>query len=167
MIVNQYALKRQAAVLALLVLIVVAGLVSYLGLPRESFPDITIPYVFVTTNYEGVSAEDMEKLITIPLERKLKGLADTEEMTSNSAEGISTVAVKFLPSVDIDVALQKVKDKVDQAMGDLPADLPEDPFVKEVNFQDWPIIRVVLSGPYSLRRLKSLAKDFEDRLESI
>ncbi|MBU2549941.1 MAG: efflux RND transporter permease subunit [Proteobacteria bacterium] len=167
MIVNQYALKRQAAVLALLVLIVIAGLYSYMTLPRESFPDITIPYVFVTTTYEGVSATDMEQLISIPIERKLKGLADTEEITSTSAEGISTVAVKFLPKVNIDDALQKVRDKVDEARNDLPADLPDDPMVKEVNFNEFPIIRVVLSGPFSLRRLKTFADDYKDRFESI
>jgi multidrug efflux pump len=167
MIVNQYALKRQVTVLALLVLIVVAGVYCYLTLPRESFPDITIPYVFVTTTYEGVAPEDMEELITIPIERKLKGIDDVEEIRSTSAEGLSTVAIKFLPKVDIDDALQKVRDKVDQAKNDLPAELEDDPVIKEVNFSDMPVIRVVLSGPLSLRRLQNLAEDIQDRIESI
>jgi CzcA family heavy metal efflux pump len=167
MILNQMALKRQATVLALLVIIVVAGLHSYATLPRESFPDITIPYVFVSTTYEGVAPADMEELITIPIERKLKGIDDVEEIRSTSAEGISTVAIKFLPKVDLDDALQKVRDKVDQAEGDLPADLQDDPVIKEVNFSDMPVIRVVLSGPFSLRRLQNLAEDIQDRLESI
>jgi multidrug efflux pump len=167
MIVNQLALKRQMAVLALLVLIVVAGVYCYETLPRESFPDITIPYVFVTTTYEGVGSEDMEKLITIPIERKLKGLSDVEEIRSTSAEGISTVAVKFLPTVDIDSAVQKVREKVDQAKKDLPADLADDPAIQEVNFSDLPIIRVILSGPFSLRRLQKFAEDLEDRIESV
>src|SRR5210317_726398 len=147
MILNRMALKRQVTVLALLVIIVVAGLYSYSTLPRESFPDITIPYVFVTTTYEGVAPADMEELITIPIERKLKGIDDVEEIRSTSAEGISTVAIKFLPKVDLDDALQKVRDKVDQAEGDLRADLQDDPVIKEVNFSDMPVIRVVLSGP--------------------
>ncbi|MFO7462352.1 MAG: efflux RND transporter permease subunit [Desulfatiglandales bacterium] len=167
MIVNRIALKRQVTVLALLFFIVVAGLYCYLTLPRESFPDITIPYVFVTTEYEGVSPEDMEKLITIPIERKLKGVSDVEEIRSTSAEGISTVAVKFLPGIEIDDALQKVRDKVDQAKQDLPAELPDDPVIQEVNFSDIPVIRVVLSGPFSLRRLQNFAEEFEDRIESI
>lgn len=167
MIINQLALKRQVTVLALLVLIVIAGVYCYMTLPRESFPDVTIPYVFVTTTYEGVAPEDMEKLITIPIERKLKGLSDVEEIRSTSAEGISTVAVKFLPAVDIDDAVQKVRDKVDQAKGDLPADLADDPVIQEVNFSDLPVIRVVLSGPFSLRRLQRFAEDLEDRIESI
>jgi multidrug efflux pump len=167
MIINHLSLKRQATVLALLVLIVIAGLYCYITLPRESFPDITIPYVFVTTTYEGVAPQDMEELITIPIERKIKGLSDVEEIRSTSAEGISTVAVKFLPTVDIDDAVQKVRDKVDQAKGDLPSDVPDDPVIQEVNFSDWPVIRVVLSGPFSLRRLQKFAEELEDPIESI
>jgi len=167
MIVNQAALKRQVTVLTLMVFILIAGVYCYVTLPRENFPDITIPYVFVTTTYEGVAPEDMEELISIPIERKLKGISDVEEIRSTSAEGISTVAVKFLPSVDIDDALQKVRDKVDQAKKDLPGDLPDDPVIQEFNFSDLPVIRVVLSGPFSLRRLQKFAEDIEDRMESI
>ncbi|MEJ2165969.1 MAG: efflux RND transporter permease subunit [Desulfobacterales bacterium] len=167
MILNQMALKRQVTVLALLVIIVIAGVYCYATLPRESFPDITIPYVFVTTTYEGVAPEDMEKLITIPIERKLKGIDNVEEIRSTSAEGLSTVAIKFLPKVDLDDAVQKVRDKVDQAKNDLPADLPDDPVIQEVNFSDMPVIRVVLSGPFSLRRLQNLAEDLQDQIESV
>jgi CzcA family heavy metal efflux pump len=167
MILNQAALKRQVTVIALLVIIVIAGVYCYASLPRESFPDITIPYVFVTTNYEGVAPEDMEQLITIPIERKLKGIDNVEEIRSTSAEGSSTVAIKFLPEVDLDDAVQKVRDKVDQAKNDLPADLADDPIIKEVNFSDMPVIRVVLSGPLSLRRLQNLAEDLQDEIESI
>ena len=151
----------------MLVLIVLAGAYSYVTLPRESAPDITIPYIFVTTDYEGVAPEDMETLVTIPLERKIKGISDIEKISSISNDGISFIAIKFLPSVDIDDALQKVRDKVDQARADLPQDLPDDPEINEANFSDMPIIYVVLSGPFSLKRLKVLAEDFEDRIEAI
>ena len=167
MILNQTALKRQTTVLALLLVIIIVGGYCYVTLPRESFPDITIPYVFVTTNYEGVAPEDMETLITIPIERKLKGLSDTKEITSSSAEGTSTVTVEFMPTVDIDDALRKVKDKVDEAKQDLPEDMPQDPMVQEMNLQDMPVIRVILSGPFSLRRLKVFAEKYEDRIEAI
>ena len=167
MIVNEGALARQPLVLVTLVLIVVAGLYSYVKLPREAAPDIQIPYIFVTTTYEGVAPEDMEKLVTIPLERKLKGLEGVEELTSKSDDGKSTIAIKFLPSVDIDDALQKTRDKVDQALGDLPSDLEDDPVITEMNFSDMPIIQVVLSGPFSLKRLKVFAEELEDRFEAI
>lgn len=167
MIVNEGAQRRQPLVMVSLLLIIVAGLYSYAKLPREAAPDIQIPYIFVTTTYEGVAPEDMEKLVTIPLERKLKGLEGVEELTSQSDDGASTIAIKFLPSIDIDDALQKVRDKVDQASGDLPSDLEDDPLVAEMNFSDMPIIQVVLSGPFSLKRLKVFAEDLEDRFESI
>ncbi len=167
MIINKAALYRQSTVLVLLLLIVLAGAYSYAVLPRESSPDITIPYIFVTTDYEGVAPEDMETLVTIPLERKLKGISDTEEIRSVSDDGVSFIAIKFLPSVDIDDALQKVRDKVDQAKSDLPQDIPDDPVVSEANFSDIPIINVVLSGDFSLKRLKIFAEEFEDRFESI
>lgn len=167
MILNQVALKRQSVVFVLLWLIILAGLSSYFSLPREAEPDITIPYIFVNTTYEGVAPEDIEKLITIPLERKLKGLADVEELRSTSKDGESAIAIKFLPSVVIDDALQKVRDKVDQATGDLPGDLEDDPLVSEANFSDMPTMQIVLSGPFSLKRLKVFAEDLEDKLESV
>ena len=167
MIINTWALRRQATVLTLLVILLIIGVHSYLNLPREAFPDITIPYVFVTTTYEGVAPEDMETLITMPIERKLKGLAGVEEIRASSSEGLSTVAVKFIPSVDIDDALQKVRVKVDEAKADLPSDLEDEPVVEEVNFSDIPVIRVVLSGPYSLARLKTWAEDLKDEIETI
>ncbi len=167
MIVNRAAIQRQTTVLAILLFLVIAGLYCYLTLPREAEPDITIPYVFITTTYEGVAPEDMEKLITIPIERKLQGLSDTEEVRSTSSEGISTVSVKFRPGTIIDDVLQKVRDKVDQAKADLPPDLPDDPVIREVNLSEFPVIRVVLSGPFSLRRLKVLAEEYKDRIEAI
>jgi len=167
MIINTAALKRQSTVMVLLVFIIIAGIVSYASLPRESDPDITIPYIFVITNFEGVAPEDMETLVTMPIERKLKGLSDTKEISSVSDDGVSIIKVEFTPNVDIDDALQKVRDKVDQAKPDLPNDLPDEPVINEVNLSEMPILNVVLSGPFSLKRLKVFAEDLEDRIESV
>lgn len=82
-------------------------------LPRESSPDITIPNIFVITSYEGVALSDIETLITLPIERKLKGLKDVEEIRSVSAEGSLMITIEFTPKVDIDNALQLVRAKVD------------------------------------------------------
>lgn len=167
MLLNEVALKRQSTVMVLLAIIIVAGLYAYSILPREAAPDVNIPYVIISTTFEGVAPADMEKLVTIPIERKLKGINGVEEMRSTSAEGISSIALKFLTGVSTDDALQKVRDKVDQAKQDLPADLPDDPLIDEVSSSDWPILQVVLSGPFSLKRLKVFAEEFEDRIESI
>ncbi|WP_432735333.1 efflux RND transporter permease subunit [Maridesulfovibrio sp. FT414] len=167
MIINKAALNRQSTVMVLLVFIIIAGISSYSSLPRESDPDITIPYIFVQTNFEGVAPEDMETLVTMPIERKLKGLSGTKEISSISDDGVSIIKVEFNPDVDIDDALQKVRDKVDQAKPDLPADLPDDPVINEVNLSEQPILNVVLSGPFSLKRLKVFAEQLEDRIESV
>ena len=167
MIINKMALNRQSTVMVLLVFIIIAGVVSYNALPRESDPDITIPYIFVQTNFEGVAPEDMETLVTMPIERKLKGLSGTKEITSISDDGVSIIKVEFNPDVDIDDALQKVRDKVDQAKPDLPQDLPDEPTINEVNLSEMPILNVVLSGPFSLKRLKVFAEGLEDKIESI
>lgn len=167
MIINRLAVQRPMAVYVLTLMTVLAGIWSYGVLPREAFPDITIPYVFVTTTYEGVAPADVEKLLTLPLERKLKGIAGTEEIRSSSEDGLSVIAIKFDAGTDIDDALQKVRDKVDQAKEDLPEDLQDDPVVTEANFSDIPVLQVVLSGPFSLKRLKDLGEDLRDRIESI
>nr|WP_275405801.1 efflux RND transporter permease subunit [Desulfovibrio sp. JC022] len=160
-------MNRQSTVMVLLVFIIIAGISSYASLPRESDPDITIPYIFVQTNFEGVAPEDMETLITMPIERKLKGLSGTKEISSISDDGVSIIKVEFNPDIDIDDALQKVRDKVDQAKPDLPSDLPDEPVINEVNLSEQPILNVVLSGPFSLKRLKVFAEQLEDRIESV
>ncbi|TIH19187.1 efflux RND transporter permease subunit [Marinifilum sp. JC120] len=167
MIINKAALNRQSTVMVLLVFIIIAGISSYASLPRESDPDITIPYIFVQTNFEGVAPEDMETLITMPIERKLKGLSGTKEISSISDDGVSIIKVEFNPDIDIDDALQKVRDKVDQAKPDLPSDLPDEPVINEVNLSEQPILNVVLSGPFSLKRMKVFAEQLEDRIESV
>ncbi|XPV75347.1 MAG: efflux RND transporter permease subunit [Desulfovibrio sp.] len=167
MIINTLALKKQSTVMVLLIFIIIAGITSYTSLPRESDPDITIPYIFVTTSFEGVAPTDMETLITMPIERKLKGLSGTKEISSISDDGVSIIKVEFNPDIDIDDALQKVRDKVDQAKPDLPSDLPDDPVINEVNLSELPILNIVLSGPFSLKRLKVFAEGLEDKIESV
>jgi len=167
MIINKAALNRQSTVMVLLIFIIIAGIASYASLPRESDPDITVPYIFVQTNFEGVAPEDMETLVTMPIERKLKGLSGTKEISSISDDGVSIIKVEFNPDVDIDDALQKVRDKVDQAKPDLPQDLPDEPVIHEVNLSEMPILNIVLSGPFSLKRLKVFAEGLEDKIESV
>lgn len=140
MIISDTAVKKSITVVVLGVLILVFGTYCYKVLPRESDPDITIPNVFVSTNYRGVSSTDIETSVTIEIEKKLKGLDGLKKLQSVSTEGASNINVEFVTGTDIDQALQDVKDKVDEAMGDLPTDLDEDPSVFEVNFSEMPIV---------------------------
>jgi len=167
MLISNAAIDRRSTVFALMLIIVVVGIYSYIVLPRESAPDITVPYVLVVTSYEGVASEDIENLITRPLERKLKGLKDVEKMRSVSAEGSSMITIEFIPDVNIDTALQWVREKVDQAKGDLPTDLEDDPSVLEINLSEFPILMVAISGSADETLLKGVGEELSDRIEEI
>jgi CzcA family heavy metal efflux pump len=167
MILSDTAVKNRVSVLVLLVIIVIIGLYSYRVLPRESAPDITIPYVFVRTDYRGVSASDIETAITIKIEKKLKGLDKVKNISSVSSQGLSQISIEFLPGTDIDEVLSRVKDKVDEARNDLPTDLENEPMVYEVNFSDMPIVVYSLAGDTGPARLKKTADDLKDDIEAI
>ncbi len=167
MIVSDTAVKNRISVMVLILIIIVTGLYTYISLPRESSPDITIPYVFVQTNYRGVSAADIETAITIKIEKKLKGLDKVKNISSVSSQGLSQINIEFLPGTDIDEVLTRVKDKVDEAKNDLPTDLENDPSVFEVNFSDMPIVVYSLAGEAGPRLLKKIADDLKDDIEAI
>ncbi len=167
MIISDTAVKNRTSVMVLAVIILVIGVYCYSALPRESEPDITIPNVFVSTPYRGVSSEDIETTITIKIENKLKGLDRVKKIHSVSSEGVSQINIEFLPGTDIDEVLQKVKDKVDEAKKDLPGDLEDDPSVFEVNFSELPIVVFSLSGTSGITTLKRIADDLEEAIEAI
>ncbi len=167
MIVSDTAVKKRTSVVVLAVVILLFGLISYQSLPREAAPDITIPYVFVSTRYTGVAPEDIEKSITIPIEKKLKGLEGVKKIRSSSTEGMSSIVIEFVAGTDIDDVLPKTKDKVDQAKPDLPTDLEDDPEVTEINISELPIVVFSLSGTCGLVRLKEIAEDLEEEFEAV
>lgn len=167
MIISDTAIKNRISVVVLSIIILVIGVYSYLELPRESSPDITIPNVFVSSSYKGVSSSDIETSITIPIEKKLKGLDRVKKIHSVSTEGLSQINIEFIPGTDIDEVLRKVKDKVDEAKKDLPGDLEDDPAVFEVNFSELPIVIYSLSGTCGLTCLKKIADELEEDIESI
>ncbi len=167
MIISDAAVKNRVSVVVLALMIILFGIYCYMALPRESSPDITIPNVFISTDYKGVSAADIETSITIHIEKKLKGLDRVKKIHSVSAEGLSQINIEFIPGTDIDEVLTKVKDKVDEAMGDLPSDLENDPAVFEVNISELPIVVFSLSGTCGNPCLKKIADDFADDIEAI
>lgn len=160
------AINNSIVIWVLMIVIILSGAYSYITLPKEAFPDIPIPYVVVNTSYEGVSPEDIESLITLKIEKEMAGVKGSKEITSTSSEGMSSVVVEFFPDVEMEDALQYVKDKVDQARGELPEDA-EEPIVTEVSFADFPVMTVNISGDLSPVRLKSIADELEDAFEEI
>lgn len=167
MILSDTAVKNRTSVFVLALIILGIGLFSYVSLPRENSPDITIPYVFVQTDYRGVSASDIETSITIKIEKKLKGLDKVKNISSVSSQGLSQINIEFLPGTDIDEVLTKVKDKVDEARNDLPSDLENDPSVFEMNISEMPIVIYSLAGPCGPRMLKEIADDLKDEIEAV
>ena len=148
------------------VCVFVFGMVSYVTLPRESSPDITIPVVIVTTPYIGVSPEDIESLITVPMENELSSLKNVKVMRSTSAEGISIVVIEFEPDTVIEDALQRVRDRVSRVRPKIPNDA-EDSSVREISFSDIPVVLVTIAGEVEEGALKQLAEDLQEDLTRI
>jgi len=165
MILSDYAIKFRTAVFVFVVVLVIVGAYSYVTLPREGTPDITIPYVFVSAHYEGTAPEEMEKLVAIPLEKSLSDVENVKELRSISAEGSCAITLEFLAGQDIDLARQRVKDKVDLSKPNLPDDLDE-PVVAAFNFSsDFPVYILAISGNTTLARLKNLAEELQEEIE--
>ncbi|GAB4331414.1 MAG: efflux RND transporter permease subunit [Calditrichia bacterium] len=164
--ISKWALEHKTSSFVLLFIAVLAGFISYRSLPVESFPQIKQPVVYVAVPYIGVSPSDMETLVAQPIENKLKEIAKIKKLTSSSMEGFSNIVAEFESDIDIDEAVRKVREKVDQAKPDLPADI-EEPIVQEINFENIPIMLVSVVGDQSLVRLKKLAEDLQDKIEQI
>ena len=164
--ITNFALSRRTAAVFFLAAVVVAGAGAYVTLPREAAPDITVPLIIVSTVYPGASPADMETLVTRHLERELQGVEGLKRLTSTSQESVSVVTVEFVSSTDIDAALQKVRDRVDRAKIDFPRDV-EEPALQEINFSDFPIVQINLSGAVGPAVLKQLAENLKDRLEGL
>ena len=160
------AIDHRVSMLVLLAIITIMGMVSYLTTPKESFPEIEVPMISVNTMYPGVSPADMESLVTRKIEEELSTIADVKEITSSSTEGFSSVVAEFETTVNLEEALANVREKVDLARPELPAEA-EDPTIVEFNFSEVPILQVNLSGEYGLVRLKEIAEDLQDELEQI
>jgi multidrug efflux pump subunit AcrB len=160
------AIDNRTSVFIILIIIVIMGLYSYITLPRESRPDISIPLVIVSTQYFGVSPEDIESLVTQKIEKEINAIGEVKEITSSSFEGYSLIRVEFESGYNIDEAVQKVRDKVNKAEPELPPDA-EKPEIIEINFSEFPILTINISGPFSLSKLKDVAEDIEDDIEKV
>ena len=156
---------RYARIFALLVIIlpIIAGIVAYQTLPREGTPEIAIPIAFVITPYIGASPNEIESLVTNPLEEAIGDLSDIKELRSFSAPGVSFLVAEFEVGADIEQMMQKVRDKVSKARKLLPDDI-EEPEIAELNFSEIPIMILSLVGDLDPMKLKRLAEDVADEL---
>ncbi len=160
------AVDHPTSVLVLTAILIISGILAYVAIPRESNPEITIPNIIVNTVYPGVAPRDIETLITRRIEDELHTIADVKTITSTSIEGYSSINVEFTAGSDMNEALQQVREKVDIAKPELPS-AAEEPQIFEINFSDFPIMQVNISGDYDLFRLREVAEDIQDRIEQI
>lgn len=167
---STWALNNKKVIFVLTVLIFIWGIFTYVNVPKESFPEIVVPTIYVGTPYPGNSPEDIEKLITRPLEKEINTITNIDKLTSTSVHGYSSIQVEFDFKITPTEALRKVKEKVDKAQSDpdFPKDLPADPNIFEMNFSElMPIMNVNLSGDYTLEDLKEYAENLKDEIEEI
>lgn len=160
------ALSRSRTTLSILVLILIAGTVSYVEIPKEADPDINIPIIYVSMSHEGISPEDAERLLLRTMEQELRSIEGIKEMRSTAYEGGANVVLEFDAGFDADKALDDVREKVDIAKPDLPEDADE-PTVNEVNFSLFPVLVVTLSGDVPEQVLLHTARQLRDAIEGI
>ncbi len=164
---SSFSVDNSTSVVILTLIITVLGLGAYRTMPKESFPEIVIPTVYIGTPYPGNSPVDMENLITRPIEKELKSISNVKDIRSTSVQDFSSIVIEFSPGVEISKAIQDVKDAVDKSKSELPTDLDQDPNVLEVNTSDFPIMNVNISGPYSEQELKKFGEYLEDAIEKL
>src|ERR1700709_1974813 len=166
---TSWSIKNKTSKYLLMIFVTLAGIFQFVTLPKEQFPDIVIPTIYVQTIDVGNSPKDIENLVTRPIEKQIKSItgAKIKKFTSTSQQDYSAIIVEFDTDVKTEVALQKVKDAMDKAKQDLPTDLTEEPTALEVNLSDQPIMYVNLSGDYELQKLKKYSDDLKDRLEDL
>ncbi|MBL7882883.1 MAG: efflux RND transporter permease subunit [Bacteroidia bacterium] len=166
---STWAINNRKSVYLIIFILTIGGLGSYISMPKESFPEINIPTIYVGTAYPGVSPKVIESKITKPLEKEINTIKGVNKLTSTSVLGYSTVIVEFDFSVTTTEGLRKVKDKVDLVKGqaEFPKDLPVPPNVFEINFSEFPIMNINLSGNYSSEELRKFAEFLKDEVKKI
>ncbi len=169
---SSWAIENKTIIYILMVIFLVSGINAYNTMPREPFPEINTTNVFVSTVFPGNSAEEIEKLVTNPLEEEIKGVKGLEEVESSSYEGVSVINVEFNDEVPIEVARQRVKDLVDNVTvrDDWPTfnNSKIDPSVTEFDFAErYPVLNITLIGDYTVEELKSYAEYLELRIERL
>ena len=169
---SSWAIHNKTTIYVMMVLILFSGISAYFSMPRESFPEIKETKIYVSSIYPGNTAEDIEKLITNPLEEKLKSTSNVVKITSTSQEDYSMLVVEFDEHIDVDKAKQKVKDEIESetASEDWPTfnGAKVDPNVFELSMsEEMPILNINISGDYPVHKLKEFGEYLEDEIENL
>ena len=171
--ISTWAINNRVTVYIVTLLIVVTGVIAYVTMPREDFPEIIENKIYISSVFPGNSAEDVEKLVVKPLEKEFKNISGVEKISSSSFQDYGMIIVEFADKVTIDVAKTKIKDKVDVVKSD--PDWPNldngskvEPNVFELNIsEEVPILNINLQGNYTTQQLKKYGELIQDDLEEI
>ncbi|MBN2307086.1 efflux RND transporter permease subunit [Candidatus Peregrinibacteria bacterium] len=161
-----YFIRNRRMAIMLGLIFMVTGIYSYFHIPRESTPEVKIPYGMVVTSYPGASPQEVSEQVTFKIEQKIKSLEDLKQMTSSSSEGVSQIFVEFEASADLDDSIRKLKDRVDDAKTSLPKDA-NDPFVQELSFSDTPIVTYSFFGDVPYEQLLAVVENVQNEMEKI
>jgi multidrug efflux pump subunit AcrB len=164
---TSWSIDNKVAIYVATAIICIAGVWTYNKLPKENFPEVVFPQIYVATVYPGASPTDVENLVTKPIEKQVKSIAGVKKVSSNSVQDFSNVIVEFETDVEVKEAKREVKEAVDRAKNELPSNLPEDPRVIDIDISAVPIMNVNLSGDYDLQTLKKYAEQMQDKIESL
>jgi multidrug efflux pump len=163
---TNWAIEHKVPIYILAFTITVIGILSFIRIPKENMPDIVIPTIIVQTIYPGTSPTDIENLVTKPIEKQLKSVSGIKTITSQSLPDVSVVVVEFRTEITPTVAKQRVSDAVDKSKSELPNDLLKDPSVNEIDFSEFPIMSINISGDLEPTRLNDYAEELQDKIES-
>ena len=164
---TSWSIDNKVAIYVATIIICLAGMMTYNKLPKENFPEVVFPQIYVASVYPGASPTDVENLVTKPIEKQVKSIAGVKKVTSNSVQDFSNVIVEFETDVEVKEAKREVKEAVDRAKNELPTNLLDDPQVIDIDISAVPIMNVNLSGDYDLQTLKKYAEQMQDKIESL
>ena len=169
---SSWAINNKTTMYVLITVILILGARAYFSMPRESFPEIKDTKIYISSIYPGNTAEDIEKLITDPIEDKLKTVSNVVEVTSTSQEDYSIIIVEFDENITVEAAKQKVKDEVDSETSgeDWPTfnGAKVEPNVFDLSLsEEIPILNINISGDYPIDKLKEYGEYLEDEIESL
>jgi multidrug efflux pump len=164
---TNWCVENRTTIYIFTFIITLTGFMVYNNLPKEQFPDIKIPQIYINTVYFGTAPADIENTINKPIEKQLKSLSGVKRIKSNALQDVSVILVEFTPDVEVEAALQRVRDAIDKAKTDLPQKLDAGPTAQDVNFSEFPIMNVNIAGNYSLKQLKEYAEQLQDGIEAL
>jgi multidrug efflux pump len=161
------AMSRSRTVILGLIVIIVAGIYTYITIPKEAEPDIEIPVIYVQMTHDGISPEDAERLLVRPMEQEIRTVEGIKEMVADAYEGGASILVEFEAGVNTDRALQDIRERVDNAAAKLPGET-EDPTISEAKLtQQDPMLVLNLAGNVPERALTRIAENLKEKLEGV